>query len=216
MTERDEGPRTGRGHLRAADAERDEGPGTGRGHLRAANAERDEGPGTGRGHLRAANAERDEGPGTGRGHLRAANADRERVVSALQAAFVQGRLDKDELDARVGQAFASRTYAELAALTADLPAAPALDPTAAGPVSATLSGQPARTLARAATRSVICLLITIALVEGAFLTQSLGLLTLAAFGLMGTSGFLGYGVVDAYQERRDLRRSPGAGHRVAS
>jgi hypothetical protein len=30
----------------------------------------------------------------------------------LKAAFVQGRLTKDELDARVGQAFASRTYAQ--------------------------------------------------------------------------------------------------------
>jgi hypothetical protein len=40
----------------------------------------------------------------------------------LKAAFVQGRLTKDELDARAGQAFAARTYAELAAITADLPA----------------------------------------------------------------------------------------------
>ncbi len=32
-----------------------------------------------------------------------------------------GRLDLDELDARVGQALASRTYAELATVTADLP-----------------------------------------------------------------------------------------------
>jgi hypothetical protein len=41
-------------------------------------------------------------------------------------------LDKDEFDLRVGQAFASRTYAELAAVTADLPAglAPALPPPA--------------------------------------------------------------------------------------
>ena len=31
----------------------------------------------------------------------------------LKAAFVQGRVTKDEFDARVGQAFASRTYAEL-------------------------------------------------------------------------------------------------------
>jgi hypothetical protein len=35
---------------------------------------------------------------------------------------VQGRLTKDELDARVSQTFASRTYADLAALTTDLPA----------------------------------------------------------------------------------------------
>src|SRR5205814_6803959 len=58
----------------------------------------------------------------GRGHLRASHADREQVIGILKAAFVQGMLAKDEFDARVGQAFASRTYADLAALTADLPA----------------------------------------------------------------------------------------------
>jgi hypothetical protein len=58
----------------------------------------------------------------GRGHLRASYADREQVIGTLKAAFVQGRLVKDEFDLRVGQALAPRTYAELAALTADLPA----------------------------------------------------------------------------------------------
>ena len=58
----------------------------------------------------------------GRGHLRASHADREHVIGTLKAAFVQGMLAKDELDLRVSQAFASRTYAELATLTADLPA----------------------------------------------------------------------------------------------
>jgi hypothetical protein len=57
-----------------------------------------------------------------RGLLRASHVDREQVIDTLKAAFVQGRLDKDEFDARVGQAFASRTYAELAAVTADIPA----------------------------------------------------------------------------------------------
>ncbi len=58
----------------------------------------------------------------GRGRLRASHADREHVVGVLKTAFVQGMLGKDELDDRVGRAFASRTYADLAALTADLPA----------------------------------------------------------------------------------------------
>jgi hypothetical protein len=58
----------------------------------------------------------------GRGRLRASHADREQVIGTLKAAFVQGMLDKDEFDLRVGQAFASRTYADLAAVTADLPA----------------------------------------------------------------------------------------------
>ena len=54
--------------------------------------------------------------------LRASRAARERVIDLLKAAFVQGRLDRDEFDARIGQAVASRTYGELAAVTADLPA----------------------------------------------------------------------------------------------
>jgi uncharacterized protein DUF1707 len=58
----------------------------------------------------------------GRGHLRASHADREQAVSVLKAAFVQGRLAKDEFDLRVGQVLASRTYTELGALTADIPA----------------------------------------------------------------------------------------------
>jgi hypothetical protein len=63
-------------------------------------------------------------PAGGHGRMRASDADREQVVDVLKAAFVQGRLLKDELDARAAQAFASRTYAELAAVTADIPAVP--------------------------------------------------------------------------------------------
>jgi Domain of unknown function (DUF1707) len=54
--------------------------------------------------------------------LRAARADRERVIDLLKAAFVQGRLARDEFDERVGQVLVSRTYGELAAVTADIPA----------------------------------------------------------------------------------------------
>ena len=60
----------------------------------------------------------------GRERLRASHADREQVIDILKVAFVQGMLAKDEFDLRVSQAFASRTYAELAAVTADLPAKP--------------------------------------------------------------------------------------------
>jgi hypothetical protein len=59
-----------------------------------------------------------------RGRLRASHADREQVIDALKDAFVQDRLTKDEFDARVSHALASRTHADLAALTADLPAGP--------------------------------------------------------------------------------------------
>ena len=54
--------------------------------------------------------------------LRASRADRERVIDLLKAAFAQGRLDRDEFDARIGQALASRTRPELAAATAGIPA----------------------------------------------------------------------------------------------
>jgi Domain of unknown function (DUF1707) len=57
-----------------------------------------------------------------RGRVRASRADREQAIDALKVAFVQGRLTKDELDARLGQIFAARRYAELAAVTADIPA----------------------------------------------------------------------------------------------
>jgi hypothetical protein len=60
------------------------------------------------------------GAAAGRGGFRASHADRDRVIDLLKAAFAQGRLTKDELDERLGQALAARTYAELAALTADL------------------------------------------------------------------------------------------------
>jgi Domain of unknown function (DUF1707) len=66
-------------------------------------------------------------PGTqaaaaGRGGLRTSRADRDQVIEVLKAAFVQGRLTKDEFEARIDQALTSRTYAELAAVTADIPA----------------------------------------------------------------------------------------------
>ena len=57
----------------------------------------------------------------GRGRLRASHADREQVIGTLKTAFVQGRLTGDEFDARVDQVYASRTYAELAEVTTDIP-----------------------------------------------------------------------------------------------
>jgi Domain of unknown function (DUF1707) len=74
------------------------------------------------------------------GHLRASHVDREQVISALKTAFVQGRLAKDEFDARVGQALASRTRAELAVITADIPVEPAGSAGSAGPIDARPAG----------------------------------------------------------------------------
>ncbi|MFH8756840.1 DUF1707 domain-containing protein [Streptomyces atroolivaceus] len=53
--------------------------------------------------------------------LRASHDDREAVVERLRDAAAEGRIDLDELDARLEQALTSKTYAELAVLTADLP-----------------------------------------------------------------------------------------------
>jgi hypothetical protein len=64
----------------------------------------------------------------GGGHMRASDADRERLVDALKIAFVQGRLSKGELAGLAGQALESRTYADLAAVTAGIPAEPAATP----------------------------------------------------------------------------------------
>jgi DUF1707 SHOCT-like domain len=51
----------------------------------------------------------------------ASSADRERTVGVLRAGFTEGRLNQEELDDRVAQAYAARTYGQLWALTADLP-----------------------------------------------------------------------------------------------
>ena len=58
--------------------------------------------------------------------LRTSDADRERAIEVLKVAFVQGCLTKDELDTRAGLALVSKTYAELTAATANIPARPAV------------------------------------------------------------------------------------------
>jgi hypothetical protein len=57
----------------------------------------------------------------GYGRMRTSRADREQAIDTLKAAYVQGRLTKNELDERLGRALAPLTHAELAALTGDLP-----------------------------------------------------------------------------------------------
>jgi hypothetical protein len=67
------------------------------------------------------------GPGDekpSQGELRASHEDRDRVVELLRVAAGDGRLTAEELDARLEEAMTARTYAELAALTRDLPAVP--------------------------------------------------------------------------------------------
>ena len=54
--------------------------------------------------------------------LRAADTDREHVADLLQRHTAAGRLSLDEYEQRVAGAWQATTLAELAALTADLPA----------------------------------------------------------------------------------------------
>ena len=157
----------------------------------------------------------DEGALPGRGHLRAAQSDREQAITMLKAAYAQGRLTMDELEVRVGRAFASRTYAELAALTADIPAdSPAASLAATGSAAAGRPpSTPARTMARAARRSGICLLLAVALAEAAFLADNFLLIVAASFALIAASGFFGYGILDAWQERRSRGQLPSGPRR---
>jgi len=73
---------------------------------------------------------------TGRGRLRVSDVDRERAIDILKTAFVQGRLTHEELGARAGEVLASRTYAELNAITADIPGGQIVAPLLPGPVRA--------------------------------------------------------------------------------
>jgi len=91
-----------------------------------------------------------------RGRLRAAHTDREHVLGTLKAAFVQGRLTKDELDLRIGRTLAARTYAELARLTVDIPAGLA----AAAPPHHTAPAR-ARPSMNSAVKSAICVAIAL-------------------------------------------------------
>src|SRR5215468_7411665 len=152
--------------------------------------------------------------GRGRGDFRASRADRERVVELLKAAFVEERLTKDELDARVGQALASRTHAGLAAVTSDLHAWPAAARSAAErPAAARSPSTPARTLATAAQRSGACVLAAFAIVGVVALTNAEHLAAFLAYcgvvsAIIAASGFLGYGVVDAWHEHRARGQRP--------
>jgi len=57
----------------------------------------------------------------------AASADRERATDVLRASFAEGRLTQAEYDDRAARVYAARTYGELGALIADLPAGPLAD-----------------------------------------------------------------------------------------
>jgi hypothetical protein len=55
------------------------------------------------------------------GQLRAADADRDRTAEVLRRAATEGRITFDELDERISRAYAAKTFADLEAVTSDLP-----------------------------------------------------------------------------------------------
>ena len=157
----------------------------------------------------------------GAARLRAGHADREQVIETLKTAFVDGRLTRDELDARAGRALAARTYADLAALTADIlpaPAEPAEQPPA-GPTRPPAAAR-RRPLARAAGQSGICLIIAAAAVRVGALFDPDGpgpnphhswakpFLLIAIIAFLAALGFLGNGLAASVEQRHSRRQLP--------
>ena len=58
--------------------------------------------------------------------IRASDQERESVVDVLRDAYTDGRLTLEEFDERTSAAYASKTWADLRELTADLPVEPVL------------------------------------------------------------------------------------------
>jgi hypothetical protein len=118
--------------------------------------------------------------GAGHGRLRASHADRDGVISTLKSAYVLGFVTKDEFDVRVGQVLTARIYAELAVVTADLPAWLAA---AQPPGRAAAQGSaPIRAALRPAERAVAaCALFAAVAFAAAFVSDD-GWLALAAVG----------------------------------
>ena len=62
--------------------------------------------------------------------LRASDADREAAAERLRQACLEGRLDSDELDERLGEVYAARWTRDLQRITADVTPAPVPPPMA--------------------------------------------------------------------------------------
>jgi hypothetical protein len=118
---------------------------------------------------------------TGGGHLRASDADRDQVIDTLKDAFVQGRLTMDELGTRTGQALASRTYAELTAITADIPARPIAVP----PPMPALRPATRRPVNKKAVACAACMIVLPPALGAAFLTFYGGFIILFLFAFAG-------------------------------
>ena len=139
---------------------------------------------------------------SGHGRLRASHADREQVIETLKAAFIQGRLAKAELDARVGQALAARTYADLAALTADIPSG--LD---AVPLPRAARAQARRPMSKAA-KAGICAVLAVAIaVIASIPTGGVFLFVFAPFYFMALV-VAGWQMLDSRHDKRSRGQLP--------
>jgi hypothetical protein len=168
-------------------------------------------------------------PVAGGGRLRAGHDDRNRVMDVLKTAFTQGRLTREELDARTDQAFAARTYAELDTLTEDIPGVARLDgPRGSSALSqATPTGPPAPVcywrLARGAAVSAGCLALAFVfaysgnLIDNAWDGPGPGpehgwtrvLLLLAFAAVITAFVVMGHAVVTTLEERTARRQHSG-------
>jgi len=133
------------------------------------------------------------------GYLRASHIDREHVIDVLKAAFVQGMLTKAELDARVGQAFASRTHGDLAAITADLPAGLARTPPPRKPAPAQGAPTVSKPLLWAA---VAIMLAGIVSVVAAVPAQNFLLLPIGVLAILIAAPVAGTLMLDSWRENR--------------
>jgi hypothetical protein len=165
-------------------------------------------------------------PASSRDRLRAGHADRDLVIEALKTAFVDGRLMRTELAGRTGRALTARTYADLAAVTADIPAeSTAAEPTAAKSTAAVPGPGRApvppvsRPVAKAAVISGMCLAIAAAATElGAHIDPNVpgpnphhawvaACFSLALVAVIMAAFTVSLGAAVAIQQRLEQRRS---------
>jgi Domain of unknown function (DUF1707) len=140
-----------------------------------------------------------------RGHLRTSRADREQVVGILKAAFVQGRLTKDEFDLRIGRVLASRTYADLDALTADLPAELARP----RPPGQAVQAQPRPPASRALLwGSWVIVLLTVGFMLGASVASWVLALVVGVFPLLIAAPIAGTLTIDSWRDTRHRGQLP--------
>jgi hypothetical protein len=127
------------------------------------------------------------------------------VIAVLKAAFVQGMLTKEELDARAGQTFAARTRGELAALTADLPAGLI----AATPPGKTVAAQAGPSANKALLRgSWVVVLLIVGFMSGASLASPYFALVVGVLPLLITVPVAGTLTFDAWREKRSHGQLP--------